>query len=279
MMVSLFRFLLVSLVSLVFTLGTTIAGHAASFDCNKAATETEIAICDDPDLSALDDLASAFSYFVGLRVNLENVPKKYESISGDPSLEMTEKLAHHYAEGISTLMTLLYQSSLKELSDKINALPDWNAEIFSKNSIMIIKPNSPSYEEFIGLQAGVIVFDNDPEIAYPFDYLPIYQNLLTHINRDRRGWEFNLGILSERSLDSGLPAGPITTKYRFQDDCWRVIGYDSQLMEEGGHTSSGYKVVGSQSSNYLTGININTFENEEQDVTNFPIEISCLSDR
>ena len=28
--------------------------YAASFDCNKATTETEIAICSDPELSALD---------------------------------------------------------------------------------------------------------------------------------------------------------------------------------------------------------------------------------
>ena len=30
--------------------------HAASFDCNKATTETEKAICADPELSALDEL-------------------------------------------------------------------------------------------------------------------------------------------------------------------------------------------------------------------------------
>jgi hypothetical protein len=29
--------------------------YAASFDCNKATTETEIAICSDPELSALDE--------------------------------------------------------------------------------------------------------------------------------------------------------------------------------------------------------------------------------
>lgn len=51
-MIDFFRFLLVSL---VFTLGTTSTGHAASFDCNKATTETEIGICADPELSALDE--------------------------------------------------------------------------------------------------------------------------------------------------------------------------------------------------------------------------------
>ena len=52
-MMGFFRFLLVSL---AFTLGTINFTHAASFDCNKATTETEIAICNDPELSKLDEL-------------------------------------------------------------------------------------------------------------------------------------------------------------------------------------------------------------------------------
>ena len=67
-MVSLFRFLLVSL---VFTLGTTSTGHAASFDCNKATTETEITICNDPELSALDDRLS--DVYIRGRLVTENV--------------------------------------------------------------------------------------------------------------------------------------------------------------------------------------------------------------
>ena len=43
-------------ISLLVTLLTQIVPlHAASFDCNKATTETEIAICGDPELSALDE--------------------------------------------------------------------------------------------------------------------------------------------------------------------------------------------------------------------------------
>ena len=57
-MTGFFRFLLVSL---AFTLGTTNLTHAASFDCSKATTETEIAICNDPELSALDELIG-FTY-------------------------------------------------------------------------------------------------------------------------------------------------------------------------------------------------------------------------
>ena len=37
-------------------------GHAASFDCAKAATPTEHAICDNPQLSTLDDQTSGLYY-------------------------------------------------------------------------------------------------------------------------------------------------------------------------------------------------------------------------
>ena len=76
-MVSLFRFLLVSL---VFTLGTTSTGHAASFDCNKATTETEIGICADPELSALDEEISEIYFSLNkdgrYYADLVNIMKK-----------------------------------------------------------------------------------------------------------------------------------------------------------------------------------------------------------
>jgi hypothetical protein len=64
-MTGFFRFLLVSL---AFTLGTTNLTHAASFDCSKATTETERAICNDPELSALDDMMEIIwiNYLVNL---------------------------------------------------------------------------------------------------------------------------------------------------------------------------------------------------------------------
>lgn len=41
--------------AILLSVGIGGVGHAASFDCNKATTETEIAICSDPELSALDE--------------------------------------------------------------------------------------------------------------------------------------------------------------------------------------------------------------------------------
>ena len=40
--------------ALLLSVGVGSVGKAASFDCNKATTETELAICSDPELSALD---------------------------------------------------------------------------------------------------------------------------------------------------------------------------------------------------------------------------------
>ena len=45
-------------VALLLSVCVCSVGKAASFDCNKATTETEIAICGDPELSALDELIS-----------------------------------------------------------------------------------------------------------------------------------------------------------------------------------------------------------------------------
>ena len=39
--------------ALLLSVGIGTVGQAASFDCNTATTETEIAICNDPELSAL----------------------------------------------------------------------------------------------------------------------------------------------------------------------------------------------------------------------------------
>ena len=47
--------------ALLLSVGFGSMGQAASFDCNKATTETEIAICGDPELSALDELMG-FTY-------------------------------------------------------------------------------------------------------------------------------------------------------------------------------------------------------------------------
>ena len=47
-------FWLVALTDLLLSAGLGTSSKAANFDCSKANTETTIAICADPELSALD---------------------------------------------------------------------------------------------------------------------------------------------------------------------------------------------------------------------------------
>ena len=52
--------------TLVVLFGMASVGKAASFDCNNATTETEMAICGDPELSALDEeMAESWMRLVG----------------------------------------------------------------------------------------------------------------------------------------------------------------------------------------------------------------------
>ena len=50
-----FNYLRFLSLAMLFSVGVGSVGKAASFDCSKATTETEIAICADPELSALHD--------------------------------------------------------------------------------------------------------------------------------------------------------------------------------------------------------------------------------
>ena len=54
---------------LVCSTGTTTVGNAASFDCSKATTDTEITICNDPGLSKLDEVLSEL-YTLKAGINL-----------------------------------------------------------------------------------------------------------------------------------------------------------------------------------------------------------------
>ena len=66
---------------LLLSVGFGSVGQAASFDCNKATTETEIAICSDPELSALDDRLSGV-YVKGRQVT-KNVSGNNLKIQND----------------------------------------------------------------------------------------------------------------------------------------------------------------------------------------------------
>ena len=75
--------------ALLLSVGVGTVGTAASFDCNKATTETEIAICNDPELSALDELMSSL-YQLKYSINLSSEDLSFETDTFDfPAFERT----------------------------------------------------------------------------------------------------------------------------------------------------------------------------------------------
>ena len=65
--------------ALLLSLGVGSIGNAASFDCNKATTETELAICADPELSALDELMGVIWRFEARTAFDVSIQKKWLS--------------------------------------------------------------------------------------------------------------------------------------------------------------------------------------------------------
>ena len=98
--------------ALLLLLSSSRVGQAASFDCNKATTETEIAICSDPELSALDDRLSGI-YFRGRQVT-ENVSGSDLEIQKD----QINWLNNRNQCGLETdCLVNAYQTRIKELSE------------------------------------------------------------------------------------------------------------------------------------------------------------------
>ena len=80
------------LISLMLVVGVPSTTVAASFDCNKATTETEIAICSYPELSALDDMMEII--WINYLVKLDEIfPVGDGTITDDPlnSLETAKE--------------------------------------------------------------------------------------------------------------------------------------------------------------------------------------------
>ena len=83
-MISFFRFISIILFSFLVT-----PLYAASFDCNKATTETEKAICTDPELSALDEFLGITWEKYKIRIT-NNTEIKFGSITKNPPIKIED---------------------------------------------------------------------------------------------------------------------------------------------------------------------------------------------
>ena len=114
--------LLVLCLSCVFTIATSVQG--ASFDCGKATTKVEHLICDNPEISKLDDELSA-----AYKVALKNIAQA-DSIKQEQKRWMKERnacsdadcLRHAYEARLSTLVA----QSLENKADKNPLSAGWD---------------------------------------------------------------------------------------------------------------------------------------------------------
>jgi len=233
---------------------------SASFDCMQATTETEVAICADPELSALDELDSAFSAIVGVALDLTDIPEQAEFYDDDQVIEL---LAGHYSSRIQRQMQLLTPDDLRKLSNAINALSDWDASLFSSDQIIIISP----VKKTLNLQDGIVVFHEGGGSA---DSDPIFFDLKPHINALSMQYAFIdnmiVSTISNRRYYS-------QKKYRNQDGCWREIGSE---WEEFFDTAAA-KDVRKVSVNSLVGQMVETRYDGNEINKSFSPSVVCLS--
>lgn len=172
---------LFGIVSLL-SVGTGTVAKAASFDCNKATTETEIAICSDPELSALDELMSKL-YSQALR---SNDWRYSEEDKDDSKLIASQRLAirsqtqcdrnkdclfkfyrSRIADILTTYLELDYYradpaTSLLKFSAEItpqNSIRDWAVSEDGSVEVLMISKGEP--EEISRANTGT-VYDSNP---------------------------------------------------------------------------------------------------------------------
>ena len=92
--------------ALLLSVGVGTMGHSASFDCDKAATEVEIAICSDPELSALDQLAHELSKNVKLKIDYDQIESNYETAH--------ENISEHIISSISKIRFTTHGAGFEE---------------------------------------------------------------------------------------------------------------------------------------------------------------------
>lgn len=161
----------------------SVPAHAASFDCSKATTETEIAICNDDELSALDKLmdkvynqalrSNDWRYFENDRDDAEIINNQREAIARQIECGKNSTcLSNFYFSRIYELLKWMdifsenYNdnpvSELLSFSDYLNS--DTDIRAISSNSetlttVIVISDGDPSK---IGRSASGTVFNENP---------------------------------------------------------------------------------------------------------------------
>ena len=233
--------------ALAFLLSVGAGGEvgAASFDCSEASTETEIAICADPVLSALDELARILSKYVGLVISFDEIDANYDDIS------------EHYSLGINSLLRNVAQPHIGSLMDDIANLSTWDAELYPGN-VLIIRP------QINGPQEVLIIFGES--------HFPLFFEMEHILNAFSVQYSVENNVLFVRSFAS--PA-TIIEKYRWQNGCWRLIGSDRYFNHRGYNPDNDPIEL---SINTLTGQEILYYDNGNSIARTFDPEVWCIGE-
>ena len=140
-------------VALLFSVGICSVGNAASFDCNKATTETEITICADRYLSALDELiASAYFEAKRSRNDKQSLIESQRAwiLERDVILQNFSKADEEFLSAQDQLHEIL-ASRLSELLNELTGFDyDTVLNIFNQ-----IEPISLKFEKNKGIPASL----------------------------------------------------------------------------------------------------------------------------
>ena len=166
--------------ALLLSVGVGSVGQAASFDCTKAATETEIAICSDFELSALDELMG-----VSLKQLLETFPKKFESILIDQK------------------QWIISQSKCADSLDCLHWMfSNWFSEFTSNMSLNIASITAPELDS----KLNTIKFDRRTCEFFKFGIDEEYNcsSSLLHWDRIYRSCSFAGFVLQTKKTNDGV---------------------------------------------------------------------------
>ncbi|MDB0071642.1 hypothetical protein N9E84_03665 [Planktomarina temperata] len=204
---------------LLFSVGICSVGNAASFDCNKATTETEITICNDPGLSKLDQVLSEL-YTLKASINLSGDDLSYSAdYDGFPDFFMedtkktqiswiNENQVNCYAN-----TKCLYSIYTKRIDDFfVSELPQ------SKQTWRIREKKEVSGSDFTVI---IWTVDDNPssnEGCIGNDFTPVYSLLTVHAKNTGALIDHNASILPVKENSCLMEEIEIssTTKNSFQ---------------------------------------------------------------
>ena len=267
-------------ISVMLLVGAPSLTLAASFDCDKAATETEIAICADPELSALDELMSNL-YIQALKYNDWYYPVENRD---DSELIDTQRLAimsqiqcgrsttcllEFYISRISDILTnFLYVDVGYNEADTVTSLLNFSSEITPHNSIRDLAAASDGSVEVLMVSEGNAAEISRGNTGTVYDYNPIkiiisYTNLAGQLTQqviEVGAGQIALGATLEVTSDKFIineshTRGFSTSEYELSWNGKWELTYANSV----GVTRPGSGLIVNRRSDYQAGIEYATY--------------------